>query len=300
MRNDLKQTFDTIFDYIEDHITEKLTLEDIADYVNISKFHLHRLFRTINGKPLGEYIRARKIARSLEQLLDTSIRIIEISQHYGFEHEQSYIRSFKKAFGTTPFRYRNYGVDDLKITEKMSAPMISSIQGGCVFAPFYVRKPAFKLIGRRSTIRYSDNELFHAANTAGNRFYSHDFHHIKNRVHPHTYIGLTRETNDLYSTYLPSAEVSSLEQAAEGWDWDEVPAHKYAVFRFVGDVHPSLITIDHLDQIWTFIDDFWQQHSGYTKSEPYYFEWIDGDLAREDYGELDIYIPVTQTNLSLI
>ncbi|WP_026263983.1 helix-turn-helix domain-containing protein [Paenibacillus terrigena] len=56
MRSDLQQAFDDIFDYIEEHITDKLTLETIASTTNISKYHLHRLIKALSGQPLGEYI----------------------------------------------------------------------------------------------------------------------------------------------------------------------------------------------------------------------------------------------------
>ncbi|BBH24355.1 AraC family transcriptional regulator [Paenibacillus baekrokdamisoli] len=294
MRSDLIQAFDALFDYIEDHITEKLTLEVLADSVNISKYHLHRLIKSVSGQPLGEYVRARKLARSFEQLIHSSWKIIEISEHYAFEHEHTYIRAFKKAFDITPLQYRKHGVGNVKITEKMSTSMITRLQEGYIFQPFYVRRSSMKLVGRRSVIRYIDNELFHEANTKGNDFFENEWHKINNRICPNVYIGLTREIDPSYSTYLPSAEVRSLEQGSEGLDWDELPANQYAVFRYVGDFHPSRITIDHLDQIWTFIDDYWQHHSGYSKAEAYYFESIDSSLAREDYGEMDIYIPIRQ------
>jgi AraC family transcriptional regulator len=299
MRADLKQAFDAVFHYIEEHITEKLTLEGIAASVNISMYHLHRLIKTVSGHSLGEYVRARKLARSLEQLIYTKWKIIDVSNYYGFEHEQTYIRAFRKTFGITPAKYRKSANYNVKITEKMSASMISLLKSGYIYQPFYVQKAPIKLIGRRSLITYEDNEQYNEANIRGNDFYLNEYDKIINRVHPSVYIGLTREQDHMCSSYLPSAQVFSLEQAAEGWDWDELPAHQYAVFRYVGDFHPSIITIDHLDEIWTFIDDYWQHYSGYIKAEAFYFEWIDGNIATENYCEMDIYIPVKQKKVVL-
>ncbi|WP_018757666.1 effector binding domain-containing protein [Paenibacillus terrigena] len=226
--------------------------------------------------------------------MNLSYKIIEISQHYGFEHEQTYIRAFKKAYGITPAQYRKQNTVDVNITAKITTSMITPLQEGYIFSPTYVRKPSMKLIGRLSIIRYIDNELYHEANTAGNHFFEQDFHRIQHQVEPVRYIGLTREIDNTYSTYLTSTEVHTLDQVSEGWNWDELPANQYAVFRYVCDFHPSTITIDHLDQIWTYIDEYWQHYSGYQKSEPYYFESIDLNLAREDYGEMEIYIPARQ------
>ena len=91
--------------------------------------------------------------------------------------------------------------------------------------------------------------------------------------------------------------MTSLDHIPEDLNGIEVPANQYAVFKFVCDFHPSLINIDHLDSVWTFIDEYWQSHSGYEKSDSYYFERIDGSLAQDHYGEMDIYIPAKQISL---
>lgn len=297
MQHDLPQTLDRLFDYIEDHIHKKLTLDHLASVTHISKFHLHRMFKHASGQLPGEYIRSRKLARSLEQLVDLNWKIIDISGHYSFEHEQSYIRAFKQAFGITPLQYRKQGAGDLQFTARMTSSMITMLPFGYIFQPAYVRKPAMKLIGQQSQIRYEDNETYYEANSAGNHFYEKYVHLIPNVPHPDVYIGLTNEIKDHHSTYQPSVEVTSLEQIPEGLSGIEIPANQYAVFKFVCDFHPSLIHIDHLDSVWTFIDEYWQSHSGYVKSDAYYFERIDGSLAQEHYGELDIYIPAKQITL---
>lgn len=224
--------------------------------------------------------------------MEPSNRIIDISVAYGFEHEQSYIRAFKSEFGITPAFYRKHSTHTLPITEKMSLTMISNLKEGMIFQPFYVVRPESLLIGRRNAISYADNDEYYEANSRGNDFYQNDFHRIHNRSHPNVYIGLTHEETDSYSYYLSSAEVSSIAYVPEGLVYEVLPTNQYAVFRYIGNLHPSQITIDHLSEVWDFIDYYWKSHSGYEKVGSYYFEYIDGDLARDDYGELDIYIPV--------
>ncbi|WP_433583239.1 AraC family transcriptional regulator [Paenibacillus amylolyticus] len=297
MQHDLLGTLDKLFDYIEDHIQDKLTLDHLASVTHISKFHLHRMFKHVSGQLPGEYIRSRKLARSLEQLVNLNWKIIDISGHYGFEHEQSYIRAFKQTFGITPLQYRKQGAGDLEFTARMTSSMITMLPYGYIFTPTYVRKPVMKLIGQRSHIRYADNEEHYEANSAGNDFFEKHFHSIPNVLQPNVYIGFTNEINEDYSTYQPSVEVTSLDHIPEDLNGIEVPANQYAVFKFVCDFHPSLINIDHLDSVWTFIDEYWQSHSGYEKSDPYYFERIDGSLAQDHYGEMDIYIPAKQISL---
>jgi AraC-like DNA-binding protein len=94
--------FNRIFLYIEDHLTEKLTVEEIARQVYLSPTYLQSVFKENFGIPLAEYVRSQKLKRALELLYNTEKRISDIAYDSGFEHESSFIRSFKREFGMTP------------------------------------------------------------------------------------------------------------------------------------------------------------------------------------------------------
>ncbi|MDR2597077.1 MAG: helix-turn-helix transcriptional regulator [Treponema sp.] len=72
----------------------------------LSESHLHKLFRSTFNQPLGFYIRTYKLAESIDDLLNTKLKILDIALGYGFEYEQSYIRAFKREFGITPCELR--------------------------------------------------------------------------------------------------------------------------------------------------------------------------------------------------
>lgn len=91
-----------VVNYIEDHIEERLTVEDIARQVYLSPGHLQRVFEFVYDIPLAEYVRSRKLHRSLEMLYETDAKISDIAYDTGFGHESSFIRSFKREFGVTP------------------------------------------------------------------------------------------------------------------------------------------------------------------------------------------------------
>jgi AraC family transcriptional regulator len=81
----------------------------LADKFSLSKGHLCRLFKLAFGQSLGAYIRSRKLSASIEDLLNTNMNIVDIAIEYGFDYEQSYIRSFKREFGITPGSLRKNG-----------------------------------------------------------------------------------------------------------------------------------------------------------------------------------------------
>ncbi len=54
-----------IFEYVEEHIHEKLSLEMIAENIGLSKYYLHRISSAAIGRPLMEYIRLENLLIAL-------------------------------------------------------------------------------------------------------------------------------------------------------------------------------------------------------------------------------------------
>jgi AraC family transcriptional regulator len=99
---------------IEEGIRDGIKADIIAKKHALSEGHLQRLFKTTYNQPLGFYIRTHKLAESIDDLINTDLKIVDIALDYGFEYEQSYIRAFKREFGITPGKFRkseNYVMD---------------------------------------------------------------------------------------------------------------------------------------------------------------------------------------------
>jgi AraC family transcriptional regulator len=99
---------------IEKGVRDGIKADIIAKKHALSESHLQRLFRSTFNQPLGFYIRTHKLTESIDALLNTDLKIVDIALDYGFEYEQSYIRAFKREFGITPGKLRkseNYVMD---------------------------------------------------------------------------------------------------------------------------------------------------------------------------------------------
>jgi len=94
---------------IEKGIRNGINTDIIAGKHNLSSIHLQRLFRFTFKQPLGAYIRSRKLTESLNDILYTDKKIIDIAFEYGYSFENSYSRSFKREFGISPGNLRNSG-----------------------------------------------------------------------------------------------------------------------------------------------------------------------------------------------
>ncbi|MCF6409554.1 AraC family transcriptional regulator [Alkalihalobacillus sp. EGI L200015] len=96
-----------VFDYIEQHYTRRIMLEQLADTLGVSVKHLCLLFRQImNIRPI-EYLNLFRINKSKELLLTKwDARIAEIAHQVGFETPGYFGKLFKKTEGVTPEMFR--------------------------------------------------------------------------------------------------------------------------------------------------------------------------------------------------
>lgn len=93
-------------DYIEEHISEEIKIENLAKLASLSQFYYQRLFARLVKKPVMEYVKLRRLAKASDALLDKSKRILDIALDFGFSSHETLTRTFKDAFGMTPEEYR--------------------------------------------------------------------------------------------------------------------------------------------------------------------------------------------------
>lgn len=92
--------------YIQAHLSENLTLEEIARQCHMSKFYLSHQFTQTQGISLSKYILKSRITKSMRLLRDTLMSVKEISESVGFNDVAYFCRAFKTETGTTPLQYR--------------------------------------------------------------------------------------------------------------------------------------------------------------------------------------------------
>ncbi|HBG7233218.1 TPA: helix-turn-helix transcriptional regulator [Clostridioides difficile] len=96
----------TAIDYIEEHLSEKLDLDVVANAVHYSKYHLHRTFTTSVGLTMHDYIKRRKLTEAAKLLVFSKKPIIEIALIAGYESQQAFTSIFKAMYKKSPNKYR--------------------------------------------------------------------------------------------------------------------------------------------------------------------------------------------------
>ena len=93
-------------DYIEVHLGDKLTVDEISKAAGFSKFYFHRTFLSEVGIPIYDYIKKRRLADAASALLNTDASILEIALACHFESQEAFTRAFKSVYQLPPGRYR--------------------------------------------------------------------------------------------------------------------------------------------------------------------------------------------------
>lgn len=91
--------------YIEEHVTEAITLYMLAKAAGYSPWHAARIFKELTGKTPFEYIRALRLSRAALKLRDEDVRVIDVALDFVFDSHEGFTRAFSKEFGMTPKYY---------------------------------------------------------------------------------------------------------------------------------------------------------------------------------------------------
>lgn len=93
-------------DYIHSHFSYPVSIEEIADYIGISRSHLHRAFRQVLGQSPKEYLTNFRIRQACMLLENTKLSITSIANSTGFESSLYFSRAFKNKKQMTPSHFR--------------------------------------------------------------------------------------------------------------------------------------------------------------------------------------------------
>ena len=92
--------------YIERNYAEKLRLADVANHLNVSKYHLSRVFHQTTGFSFQEYLAIFRLKKARSLLLDETCSISECAEKCGFDNGNYFAKVFKKHFGFSPGKFR--------------------------------------------------------------------------------------------------------------------------------------------------------------------------------------------------
>ena len=125
LQNEYKSRINLIIDYIRNHCVEDLSVARLAGMACISKYHFQRIFQSVVGETVGDFVRRVRVHKAMYKLTaDINQSITEIALGCGFSSSQNFSKIFKSYFGLTPsfvrteYNWRSWSIKMQRIREK--------------------------------------------------------------------------------------------------------------------------------------------------------------------------------------
>lgn len=97
------ESINRAIDHIVQHLDQPLSLEPLAEIAGFSAFHFHRIFRTVQGETLNQFIKRLRLERALWMLSHRKSRsLTQIAMACGFASSSDFSRCFKERYGVPP------------------------------------------------------------------------------------------------------------------------------------------------------------------------------------------------------
>lgn len=97
-------------DYIETHIEEKIDITEAARIACCSLSRFQRMFTFVTDITIAEYIRCRRMSLAACDLLNSDIKVVDLSMKYGYDSPEAFTRAFQAFHGIPPTSVRKLGI----------------------------------------------------------------------------------------------------------------------------------------------------------------------------------------------
>lgn len=234
--------------HIEEQIGEDIPIEELAEIAALSPFYYQRLFARLVKKPVREYIKLRRLARSCGALRHKQNRILDVAVEYGFSSHETFTRAFKETYGITPAQYRNKPVrldhfdkPDLLLSYIMVDEGVPLISDGLVLE--YHRKTLHEpinFLGVKGYYRFKRGKMLgeRPGVSEPDAIWERFFDVCKDipRTPGGRLLGVSYpgDAPEGYSTYFVGAETERGREHSSFVNW-ELPAREYVVCGFEAD-----------------------------------------------------------------
>jgi len=131
--------------YIYTHIDTDINMDELSSDLEVSKFHMHHIFKEVFGRNIYESIKSIRLQKASNLLLTNRYSTItNVANLCGYSSQTSFIRAFRARFGMTPKQWRNGGYKEYS-DEILKTAQIEPADDGRYehIEPAIVKMPAF-------------------------------------------------------------------------------------------------------------------------------------------------------------
>lgn len=277
-----------VIDYIEDHLTDDLSLERISEYAGVSDYHFRKIFFYLSGLTLSEYIKNRRLSEANKDLLRGE-KVTDVAYKYGYQSVDGFTRAFKKWSGFLPSDVARKGIS--KSFPKLS--FIITVKGGIAMEYRIEDKPAFNLVGvsKRVPMQFEgvNNEIVKLAESITEEQRA-EMHSLQN-IEPYEVVNASWDADakflkeEGYLTHLIGV-LTTKNEVSDRLEKVPVEACTWAIFPNEGPFPSTLQTT--MANIYA----QWLPSSDYEVIDAPSFSFTRMDEHKKDWAYSEIWIPV--------
>ncbi|MFJ7182506.1 AraC family transcriptional regulator [Lysinibacillus xylanilyticus] len=264
--------------YIEEHLLDDITMEQIAREVNSSVFHFQRTFSILTDMSIADYIRRRRLTLAAQELINTEQKVIDLAYKYGYDSPEAFTKAFRKQHQLTPSEARkkqgqlqSYNRLVIQVSLKGAEPMKYKI----------VEKEKFQVVGVKRTYNSQNGENLQGIPHFWNEMNSKNFDNQLIQLNNGSIKGVlgvcvpntSQGENGFIDYWIATDHVG---EVGENLLAMEVPASKWVIFEVHGPMP------DAMQNTWKQIYSEWFPSNPYKPA---------GTAELEVYPDEDAYSP---------
>lgn len=268
--------------YIESHLAEPMTLDEIAAVSGVSRFHIVRAFAAATGLPVIRYVRARRLTEAARNLANGAPDILRVALEADYGSHEAFTRAFRDQFGTTPEAVRAAScASQLKLQEPI---LMDSTMLDHLAPPRFETAKAFLVAGPAERISCDNGAMIPGL---WQRFHQ-EVADIPARV-GHVAYGVCCNGDDAGNfDYIAGVEVADFSDLPRRFGRIRIPEQRYAVFTHT----------DHVASIRRTVNTIWNQWlpaSGLAAADAPSFErYGEAFDPATGNGGFEIWLPVRE------
>ncbi|MEV8359600.1 AraC family transcriptional regulator [Microbacterium sp. 67-17] len=137
-----------LIDVIDDDLSEDLDIGALAREAGVTEYHLRRMFSSLVGMPLSEYIRRRRMTVAAAAVV-AGDPLLDIAVRFGYGSTEAFGRAFRAVHGSSPAEVRVNG-GPLRTQPKLRLRL--TVEGNTTMDTRIAERPAFRLVGHAARV----------------------------------------------------------------------------------------------------------------------------------------------------
>lgn len=138
-----------LVDHIEQHLAEEPDIDGLAGALGTTGYHLRRMFSSLAGMPLSEYVRRRRMTVAAADVVRGEKGLLDIAVRHGYGSGEAFGRAFRAVHGAGPGDVRRDG-GPLRTQPRLRFRL--TVEGSTPMDTRLVDRPAFRLVGHATRV----------------------------------------------------------------------------------------------------------------------------------------------------